>query len=207
MAGFIFVALALYDLLKGVNRRHASLIVTLIVVSVPIVFVNELNSIAALVLVRGADFLSIFRKASAGCSGYAVPQSASSRIGCRRNLLGSVALSARAAGVPVAIPAAVPGRLARPRRLRLGDPEPYGRIVAASSGQGGYLLSARLLRGDSVHAVARHQGRQAASAGRRTLIVGNCLEPALLRVSPMRTSSSIITAAFPGLQRSGPHRA
>jgi hypothetical protein len=59
-AGFIFVALALYDLLKGVNRRHASLMVTLIVVSIPIAFVNELNSIAALVLVR--DFLSIFEK-------------------------------------------------------------------------------------------------------------------------------------------------
>jgi hypothetical protein len=62
MAGFIFVALALYDLLKGVNRRHASLMVTLIVVSIPIAFLNELNSIAALVLVRGADFLSLFEK-------------------------------------------------------------------------------------------------------------------------------------------------
>jgi hypothetical protein len=62
MAGFIFVALALYDLLKGVNRRHASLMVLLIVVSVPIAFLNELNSIAALLLVRGADFLSIFEK-------------------------------------------------------------------------------------------------------------------------------------------------
>ncbi|MGB7848997.1 MAG: DUF4386 domain-containing protein [Candidatus Acidiferrum sp.] len=62
MAGFIFVALALYDLLKGVNRRQASLMVTLIVVSVPIVFLNELNSFAALLLVRGADFLSIFEK-------------------------------------------------------------------------------------------------------------------------------------------------
>jgi hypothetical protein len=61
-ASFIFVALALYDLLKGVNRRHASLMVTLIVVSIPIAFLNELNSIAALVLVRGADFLSIFEK-------------------------------------------------------------------------------------------------------------------------------------------------
>src|SRR6266568_5780668 len=61
-AGFIFVALALYDLLKGVNRRHASLMVLLIVVSVPIAFLNELNSMAALVLVRGADFLSIFDK-------------------------------------------------------------------------------------------------------------------------------------------------
>jgi Domain of unknown function (DUF4386) len=61
-AGFIFVALALYDLLKGVSRRHASLMVTLIVVSIPIAFLNELNSIAALVLVRGAGFLSIFEK-------------------------------------------------------------------------------------------------------------------------------------------------
>ena len=61
-AGFIFVALALYDLLKGVNRRYASLMVTLIVVSIPIAFLNELNSIAALVLVRGPDFLSIFEK-------------------------------------------------------------------------------------------------------------------------------------------------
>jgi hypothetical protein len=61
-AGFIFVALALYDLFKGVNRRHASLMVVLIVVSIPIAFLNELNSFAALVLVRGADLLSVFDK-------------------------------------------------------------------------------------------------------------------------------------------------
>ena len=61
-AGFIFVALALYDLLKGVSRRHAALMVVLIVVSIPIALVNELNSIAALVLVRGAEFLSVFDK-------------------------------------------------------------------------------------------------------------------------------------------------
>jgi Domain of unknown function (DUF4386) len=61
-AGFIFVALALYDLLKGVNQRHAFLMFILIVVSVPIAILNELNSIAALVLVRGADFLSRFEK-------------------------------------------------------------------------------------------------------------------------------------------------
>jgi hypothetical protein len=61
-AGFIFVALALYDLLKGVNQRHAALMLGLIVVSIPIAFLNELNAIAALLLVRGADFLSIFDK-------------------------------------------------------------------------------------------------------------------------------------------------
>jgi hypothetical protein len=61
-AGFIFVALALYDLFKGVNQRHASLWMILVVVAIPIAFLNELNSIAALVLVRGADFLSLFEK-------------------------------------------------------------------------------------------------------------------------------------------------
>jgi hypothetical protein len=62
MAGFIFVALALYELLKSVDRRQAALMVVLIVVSVPIAFLNEVNSMAALALVRGADFLSAFEK-------------------------------------------------------------------------------------------------------------------------------------------------
>jgi Domain of unknown function (DUF4386) len=57
---FIFVALALYQLLKGVNRRHALLMLVLLLVSIPIAFLNELNSVAALTLVRGADFLSVF---------------------------------------------------------------------------------------------------------------------------------------------------
>jgi hypothetical protein len=61
-AGFIFVALALYDLLKGVDRRHASVMVILIVVSIPIAFMNEVNSVAAVVLVRGPDFLAVLDK-------------------------------------------------------------------------------------------------------------------------------------------------
>jgi Domain of unknown function (DUF4386) len=61
-AAFIFVAFALYKLLAGVDRRHASLMVILIVVSIPIAFVNELNSLAAVALVRGADVLSIVEK-------------------------------------------------------------------------------------------------------------------------------------------------
>ena len=54
------MALALYNLLKGVNQRHAVLMVILLVVSVPIAFLNELNAIAPLTLVRGADLLSLF---------------------------------------------------------------------------------------------------------------------------------------------------
>jgi hypothetical protein len=61
-AGFIFVALALYDLFKGVNKRNATLMMGLIVISIPIVFLNEVNSIAALVLVRGTDFLTVIDK-------------------------------------------------------------------------------------------------------------------------------------------------
>jgi hypothetical protein len=61
-AGFIFVALALYELLKGVNQRQAVLMVTLILVAIPIALLNELNAIAALILMRGADFLSVFEK-------------------------------------------------------------------------------------------------------------------------------------------------
>ncbi|MGB7621720.1 MAG: DUF4386 domain-containing protein [Terriglobia bacterium] len=58
--GFIFVALALYRLLKGVDKTQASLMVTLFVVSVPISFLNVLNEIAALTLLSGANFLSVF---------------------------------------------------------------------------------------------------------------------------------------------------
>lgn len=57
---FIFVGLALYDLLKGVNKKHALLMLVLVLVSVPISFLNELNRIAALILLSGADFLSAF---------------------------------------------------------------------------------------------------------------------------------------------------
>ncbi len=59
---FILVAIALYDLFKGVNQRQAMLMVILITVSIPIAFVNELNAIATLLLVHGVGFLSIFDK-------------------------------------------------------------------------------------------------------------------------------------------------
>jgi hypothetical protein len=59
-AFFLFVPLALYRLLKGVHKGLASVMVTLFAVSVPISFMNALNSIAALILARGADFLSVF---------------------------------------------------------------------------------------------------------------------------------------------------
>src|SRR6516165_12755633 len=40
---FIFVALALYDLFKGVSQRHALFMLVLILVAIPIAFLNEVN--------------------------------------------------------------------------------------------------------------------------------------------------------------------
>jgi len=59
---FILVALALYRLLAGVNKMHATLMVILVAVSVAVAFLNEVNNVAALTLFRGADFLSTFDK-------------------------------------------------------------------------------------------------------------------------------------------------
>ena len=59
---FIFLLWVLYRLLGGVNKTHASLMVILGLVFVPIMCVNVLNEIAALTLLRGADFLLAFDK-------------------------------------------------------------------------------------------------------------------------------------------------
>ncbi len=60
---FIFVVLALYRLFKAVNETLARQVVILgALVSAPIMFLNVLNEIAALILVSGADFLSVFDK-------------------------------------------------------------------------------------------------------------------------------------------------
>jgi hypothetical protein len=57
----IFLTLALYRLFKSVNEYLAVLVVVLgALVSVPIAFFNVVNELAALVLVSGADFLSVF---------------------------------------------------------------------------------------------------------------------------------------------------
>src|SRR6266478_2586462 len=59
---FIFVVLALYRLFKGVNEKHALAMAILLLVSIPISLLNVLNDIAALILVSGADFLSVVDK-------------------------------------------------------------------------------------------------------------------------------------------------
>jgi hypothetical protein len=59
----IFLALAFYQLFKDVNRKQAALLVIVSGILIPaIYFFNILNDAAALLLVHGADFLSVFTK-------------------------------------------------------------------------------------------------------------------------------------------------
>ncbi len=56
----IFMVLILYKLLKPVNKNHASLMVIFILIGAPIAMLNELNRFAALLLLSGADYLTVF---------------------------------------------------------------------------------------------------------------------------------------------------
>jgi Domain of unknown function (DUF4386) len=57
---FIFTAVALFRLLGGVNKTLAWLMVALLVVAVPISYLNVVNELVALALLHGADYLSVF---------------------------------------------------------------------------------------------------------------------------------------------------
>lgn len=59
---FIFVAMVLYRLLNGVNRMQAALMVILVLVSIPLSLVSVLSELAALSLVRGAEYLEVFSR-------------------------------------------------------------------------------------------------------------------------------------------------
>jgi hypothetical protein len=59
---FIYLLWVLYRLFGGVSKAHASLMVILGVTFVPIMCMNAVSGIAALTLLRGADFLSAFNQ-------------------------------------------------------------------------------------------------------------------------------------------------
>jgi hypothetical protein len=56
----IFVVLALYQLLKPVNKNMALLMVIFLLLGTPIAMFNELNQFAVLFLSSGADYLRVF---------------------------------------------------------------------------------------------------------------------------------------------------
>jgi len=56
----IFVVLFLYKLLKPVNKNMAWLMVIFLLLGVPIALLSKLNQFAALLLLSGADYLTVF---------------------------------------------------------------------------------------------------------------------------------------------------
>ena len=57
---FVFLVMALYRLLKEVNVKHARLMVSLVLVAVPIAFLNELTRVTALLIKDNAAYLQVF---------------------------------------------------------------------------------------------------------------------------------------------------
>ena len=116
----IFLVLALYRLFKAVNKKHAALLVILgALVSVPIVFLNVLNEIAVLVLVSGANFLSVFEKPQLDALAYLFLRLHSQGIIVAAIFWGAVAVSVRDAGHSIGFHPPRIGRLADDCRRRL----------------------------------------------------------------------------------------
>jgi len=59
---FICLAVALYRLLSNVNKTWAILMVSFVLVSAAVGFLNALNNIAAVILFRGGEFLDVIDK-------------------------------------------------------------------------------------------------------------------------------------------------
>jgi hypothetical protein len=66
---FICLGIALYRLLSSVNRTWSLLMVGFVLVSAAVGFLNTLNNIAALILFRGGEFLTVFDTAQRNAMG------------------------------------------------------------------------------------------------------------------------------------------
>jgi hypothetical protein len=67
---FICLGIALYRLLSRVNKTWAMMMFAFVLVSSAVGFLDTLNNVAALILFRGADFLSVFEKPQLNALGY-----------------------------------------------------------------------------------------------------------------------------------------
>ena len=59
---FICLAIALYRLLRDVDKTQALVLLSFVLVSATVGFMDELNNLAALIFFRGGEFLSVFSK-------------------------------------------------------------------------------------------------------------------------------------------------
>jgi hypothetical protein len=59
---FVCLGIALYRLFRGVNQTQAWLMVSFVLVSAAVAYLNVVNDLAALILFKGGDFLGVFQK-------------------------------------------------------------------------------------------------------------------------------------------------
>jgi hypothetical protein len=59
---FLFLVMVLYRLFSNVDKNLSRIMAGMVLASVAITFVNDINDIAALVLIRGGEFLSAIEK-------------------------------------------------------------------------------------------------------------------------------------------------
>jgi Domain of unknown function (DUF4386) len=112
---FICLGIALYNLLSSVSKPWALLMLSFVLVSSAVGFLDTLNNIAADLLFRGADFLSVIDKTQQG-NVY------------QRTVLGSVALSIWPSRLSLRIYTALDRSLAHDQLFRLRDSESH-RVV------------------------------------------------------------------------------
>ena len=150
----LFLTLALYQLLKGVDRSYAVLMVILGGLMVtPIFFLNALNWVAALLLVHGADFLAAFTQSQRySLAMLFIATQPGQR--CQRGVLGPLAVPIWHAGRTVALPTASAGHLADRGWCRLSRAEPRGIAVPAVRGHCIYRRPAGVPRRVSDHVMA-----------------------------------------------------
>ncbi len=133
----IFLVLAFYRLFKDVDQYLAMLVVILGgVMPALLYFVNVVSDSGALMIARGADFLSVFDKPQRDALVVLLLRLHDAQNTAAENALGAMAYSAGDPGVQVAFPATLSGRLAGHQRLRLCGPVLDGRIVSAVFEQG-----------------------------------------------------------------------
>jgi uncharacterized protein DUF4386 len=133
----IFLALAFYRLFKRVDQNLAVMVVIFGgVMPARLDFVGVVSDAAALMVVRGGDFLSSFDKPQRDALAVLFLKLRDHQNTAAEILWGSMVAAVGPACVQVAFPASVPRRLARDGRLQLCDPEPHRRIVSAIPGKG-----------------------------------------------------------------------
>ena len=126
---FICLGVALYRLLSSVNKTCALLMVGLVWVSAAVGFLNTLNHIAAVILFRGGEFLSVFDKRQLDALAYFFLRPEQPRNFRQRDLLGLMAIPFRAACFSFWISAALSRRLANNQLLLLDRTQRHGIVL------------------------------------------------------------------------------